>query len=85
MAVVRGAPAAFSISVIFFGAFIFVALEWFHAERYETQEQRISFLTEKLEMGQASTSKLRDEVNRINEKIEEISNMPRIPLGVAVE
>ena len=48
--VVKDAPFVFCIAVFLAGIIIFMALEWFHREKVETQEKRISLLTE-LEKG----------------------------------
>src|SRR5262245_31219963 len=52
--VIREAPVAFLLCVVFLGILIFAGLEWFHAEKSETQTQRISFLTERLDEARLS-------------------------------
>jgi hypothetical protein len=52
--VIREAPIAFLVCIGLCAAIIFIGVEWFHAERVATQEERIKLLSERLDESRLS-------------------------------
>lgn len=52
--VIREAPGAFFLCVLLAALIIFFVLEWFHSEKMDTLEQRVGFLTERLDESRQS-------------------------------
>lgn len=71
--VIRAAPIAFTLVVMFIAAILYAGLEWFHAERYETQEQRIEFLNEQLQAEKESDKKIEERLMKVEKELDRIT------------